>query len=292
MLQIENLEKSYGKKKVLQSMSFQLDSGEMVGIIGANGAGKTTLFKCMTGLVLPDSGNIIMDNKYMPKDRKILLAEIGAVIEMPVFYDNLTGNKNLKLEASARGIQDNAWINNLITWLSMDSYINEKVKTYSLGMRQRLGLCRALLNKPKWLFLDEPTNGLDIEGKLWLWKMLHQIREQIGTTVIVSSHSIQELEAEVSHFKLLKDGQIITSIDKEELQSSYLLCLPSECKERVQNMHDVKLLESNASNKLMVKVDETLLKNNIFEKEVISKRKWSLLDEYLLWMHDGKGMGN
>lgn len=285
MLQIHNLEKKYGNKQVLHELSLKLESGRLAGIIGPNGAGKTTLFKSMTGLVSIDAGTIQVFQHAMPEEKGKILSITGAVIEVPQFYDYLSGMDNLKLEIKARNMVDTGWIEYITDVFEMRGYLNEKVKTFSLGMRQRLALCRALINKPRLLILDEPTNGLDVEGKKCLWKGLEKLCKENQMVILISSHSIEEIEHHLDEFFFLQDGKIVSKIKKEELKQYYLV----QMKEKEISLYDFvdsqNVLKHSSKGNIYLKLSEKQL--NFLVKEATDKivyRPWKLMDEYQLVM--------
>ena len=164
VLKLNNVTKVYNGKKVVDNLSLLLFEGEIFGFIGPNGAGKSTTLKMICGLTSISSGSIFINGYSIDKNFQKAIANIGAVVEYPQFYPYLSGKANLKLLAKFYGKSALLRIPNIIKILKMEDFINKKVSTYSLGMKQRLGIAQAMLNKPKLLILDEPTNGLDVEG--------------------------------------------------------------------------------------------------------------------------------
>lgn len=281
MLQVHNLEKKYGNKQVLHKFSLEVKSGRLAGLIGPNGAGKTTFFKSITGLVSIDAGTIQVFQYSMPEEKSKILSITGAVIEVPQFYDYLSGMDNLNLEIKARDKVDTEWIEYIIDVFEMREYLYVKVKTFSLGMRQRLALCRALINKPRLLILDEPTNGLDVEGKKSLWKGLDKLCKETQMVVLISSHSIEEIEHHLDEFFFLKDGKIVSNIKKEELKKYYLV----QIKEKEIPLYDFvdsqNILKHCSEQNIYLKLSEERL--NPLVKEVTGEiiyRPWNLMDEY------------
>ena len=180
IIKVENLTKKIGRKTILDDFSFSIDEGKIVGIVGPNGAGKSTLIKTMLGLYHITSGNIYINGYSVKKDLENALKHIGCIIENPDVYNNLSGRKNIELYAELNDKKDNDFINKIISLVKLDNRIDDKVNTYSLGMKQRLGIACALVNKPKILILDEPTNGLDPFGIKELRELLKSINEQFG----------------------------------------------------------------------------------------------------------------
>lgn len=292
MIVLDGIEKKYADKKVISDLSFQIETGDMIGVIGPNGSGKSTLFKMLTGLVQPTGGEISIDGMKMKNDHAELLSEIGAMIEYPAFYGNLTGRQNLKLEFESARLTDKEWLQRLIQMFDMEGYIDQPVKQYSLGMKQRLGLCRAMLRKPHYIILDEPTNGLDVEGTLWFWWAVHTLHEELKATVLVSGHSISELEKEMNHFLFLKKGEMAGFFHKEDLKDIYLCKTKASLKEKLELMEGVIILDTMSNGDLLVRVPngQNAGKEILYSNEVIVKRPWKLLDEYMLRVHDKEGL--
>lgn len=289
MLRIEGLEKNYGDKQVLQGISLEVAVGEVVGIVGPNGAGKTTLFKSMTGLVSTDAGSITVFQHSMPKEKKEILHLTGAVIEFPQFYEHLSGWDNLKLEMKARGEIDRAWMDDILDLFEVRGYLEKKVRAFSLGMRQRLALCRALLYRPKLLILDEPTNGLDVEGKNCLWKGLERLCRDREMIILVSSHSIEEIERHLDTIFFIRSGEIVSAIKKEELKRYYLLRL-REMGDSTEALPEWgQLLKRTASGNALYKcTKEQLERIRQALSDSIDFRPWRLMDEYHLVMEEGE----
>lgn len=205
---IENLTKKRGGEIILNNISLLIPKGKIIGFLGPNGAGKTTTFKCIMNMY-SYSGNIFILNKNIARDFKSTISNIGAIIEEPSFYKNLTGFQNLLINSWYYSHIDKEYINNLINTLSMQDYINRKCKTYSLGMKQRLGLAIALINSPSLLLLDEPMNGLDPDGIHDLRVLLKKMSHEEGKTIVISSHLLTEMQNLCDEVIFIKNGSIL-----------------------------------------------------------------------------------
>ena len=217
VLEVRDIHKHYGKKEVLKGVTFQIDSSEIVGLIGKNGAGKSTLFKVIPGLLKQKSGTVkILDQEVSSKNRKIF-QQVGCLIEQVSLYPHLTGYEHIQIVAKLTDTKIDEHVETLISTLKMNSYIHNKTKTYSQGMKQRLGILLAVLNKPKLLLLDEPLNGLDPEGVYEIRTFLLNICHQEGMSLLISSH-IFIVPGNKIMYKCLM-GNII---QKAEIPSSFL----------------------------------------------------------------------
>ena len=205
VIKVRNISKTINKKKILDNINFDIYEGEIVGLVGKNGAGKSTLLKIMTGLYSYDEGEIYYYNYNLKTDYEKAMSIVGTLIENPDMYNNLSGKKNLELFKSMfKGI-DEGTIEEIVRIVEMEKYLGKKFKTYSLGMKERLGIASSLINKPKILILDEPTNGLDREGVKNTMKMLKELKD---TTIIVSSHMLSDIEELCNKIIFINDGKI------------------------------------------------------------------------------------
>ncbi|MBU9788150.1 ATP-binding cassette domain-containing protein [Lentilactobacillus sp. IMAU92037] len=202
MLRVRHINTFIGRKKIIKDVSFQVNPGSIVGLIGPNGAGKTTIMKTILGLT-KFTGNISVEDKNVTENNHAALTRVGALIEHPAIYPFLTGLENLKLYSL-----DEADMNNIVSMLKMDTYINTKSKGYSMGMKQKLGIAIALLNKPQLVILDEPMNGLDIEATILIRQIIKQYAAQ-GSAFLISSHVLGELQKVMTNVLLITEGKII-----------------------------------------------------------------------------------
>ncbi|WP_311407433.1 ABC transporter ATP-binding protein [Liquorilactobacillus uvarum] len=218
ILTVKNLNKSFGKNKVLKDVSFNVQPGKIVGLVGPNGAGKTTIMKAVLGLFDFQSGSILINGKGVSITKHQALSEVGALIEYPGIYPFLTGMQHLELFADDTST-DKADIQNVIDELNIGSYINRKAKAYSLGMKQKLGIALALLNNPKFVILDEPMNGLDPKATKELRNLILDLAKK-GTTFLISSHILSELEKLVDEIVVIDNGKIVKQTSMEDLSDS------------------------------------------------------------------------
>ncbi|MBQ7797708.1 MAG: ABC transporter ATP-binding protein [Clostridia bacterium] len=229
VLKLNNVTKIYNKKKVVDNLSLMLFEGEIFGFIGPNGAGKSTTIKMICGLTSVSSGSIFINGYSIDKNFKKAISNVGAVVEYPQLYPYLTGRANLKLFASFYDKNAKLRIPNIIKLLKMEEFIDNKVATYSLGMKQRLGIAQALLNKPKLLILDEPTNGLDPEGIKDIRQLLLTLARREKMAIIISSHNLSELEQICNQVAVLRSGKLLSfrnmaDINKE-VENNLRVCL-------------------------------------------------------------------
>jgi ABC-2 type transport system ATP-binding protein len=201
----QNLTKRYGRKAAVENVSFGIETGEIVGFLGPNGAGKTTTLRMLAGLIRPTHGEGRILDERVPGPT---LREVGTMIEEPSFYPYMTGRDNLRHAALLHGDVSEARIDEMLAFVGMDQAANKRVAAYSQGMRQRLGLARALLWQPKVLLLDEPTNGLDPVGIAEIRENLREIAQR-GVTILISSHILAEIEKLVERVLVIERGRLL-----------------------------------------------------------------------------------
>jgi len=209
LLKIEGLSKTIKKKKILNNISLTVNSGEIVGFLGPNGAGKTTTIKLILGLFKITEGKITICGHDVATDFENAMKYVGGIVENPDLYKRLTGRQNLEYFASMYPDVDKSHIDEIVRMVKMSERINDRVKTYSLGMCQRIGIAQALLHRPQLLVLDEPTNGLDPIGIKELRDLLKYLAKEAGVGVFVSSHILSEMELMCDRIYIIDNGEII-----------------------------------------------------------------------------------
>ncbi|MBY6271444.1 MAG: bacitracin ABC transporter ATP-binding protein [Bacillaceae bacterium] len=209
VVELKNVTKIIGGKKIIDSISFSVYEGEVFGLLGPNGAGKTTTMRLMTGLMRITSGEILINGESIASDFENAVRQIGAIVENPEMYKFLTGYENLKQAARlAKGVTKER-MDEIIDLVGLTPRIHDKVKNYSLGMRQRLGIALCLLHDPKILILDEPTNGLDPAGIREIRNYLRSLAREKNLAVIVSSHLLSEVELMCDRVAIMQKGRLI-----------------------------------------------------------------------------------
>lgn len=290
VLKCDNINKVIKKKQILDNVSFELNEGEILGFIGPNGAGKTTTIKLILGLQSITSGTIKINGFDIQKDFVKAIEKVGAIVENPDFYMYLSGRKNLELISNMyKGIGKER-IDEVVKLVGLENRINDKVSKYSLGMRQRLGIAQAIINKPNLLVLDEPTNGLDPEGIKELREFLVKLSKEENMAIFISSHNLAELESFCNKICIIKSGKVIENTTMEELKAETVDEKNVYCVE----INDTNLLEKNENIsiidnthfKLIIKKEdvpgfiEMLIEDNIKIYE-IKEERLSLEDAFL-----------
>jgi ABC-2 type transport system ATP-binding protein len=216
VLEVQSVTKKIDNKTIVDSLSFHIRRGEILGLLGPNGAGKTTTMRMIVGLSSITEGEIFIEGHSIKTNFKQAISKIGVVVETPSFYPFLSGYDNLKYYARmAKGVTVER-IKEIVELLGLEHAIHKKTKTYSLGMRQRLGIAQALLHRPSVLILDEPTNGLDPAGIREMRDYLKNVARHEGTAILVSSHLLAEIELMCDRVVIIQNGKHIKTYDITE----------------------------------------------------------------------------
>ena len=273
IVKVESINKSFGKKKILHDVSFEINEGEILGFIGPNGAGKTTTIKLMLGLQSIDSGEVYINGYNLKKDFEKAIEKVGAIIESPDVYMYLSGRENLKLIANLYGGISKEELDELIKTVGLEKRIDDKVSKYSLGMRQRLGIAAAIINKPNVLFLDEPTNGLDPQGIIEVRDLIVKLAKERKMAILISSHNLSELDSFITDACIIQNGKIVTNCPIKKLKS---LDVP---KYRFK-VNKVKGLKTLFANKKIEVLDDESFELEIDKKEINSILKKLISNDY------------
>lgn len=289
-----NVTKEFKNKAVLKGVSFNIEAGDIYGLIGENGAGKTTLLKLIVNLLKPTSGNIQVLGKEIKKDSYDYLRNIGALIDEPIFYRKLTLYENFKVHCEYLGFYDEEKLESVLKMVGLYNKKSKKIKELSFGEKQRLAIAYALITEPELLILDEPTNGLDPIAIVELREILLKLNREFNTTIIISSHAINELETLVNKVMFLKNGEIVEDGLLEEIKEKCSVYIEIEVEESSKalailekelNIRNMKLINKNTIRvyedlEERKKILSTLVKNDV---EVLSFNMVQIsLEEYFI----------
>lgn len=224
VLEVLNVSKKAGARTLVDHVSFSIQAGDVCGFVGPNGAGKTTLIRMMTGLIKPGGGSIRIDGTDVGRERVKALSRVGAIVESPIFFPYMSGRDNLlnlaRLHPNVPGTERKARVEEALSIVGLSQRGSDKVKTYSLGMKQRLGIAQALLGDPRLIILDEPANGLDPMGIRELRQLIQRLNQERGITFLVSSHLLDELQRICSRFVIIKEGKLVWEGTSREWQEA------------------------------------------------------------------------
>ena len=284
VLEVKNIDKFFGKKQILKDISFDIEEGEILGFVGPNGSGKTTTIKIILGLQQASRGEVFINGNNIKDNYENAIRKVGAIVESPDMYMYLSGLENLKLVANYYNISHNE-IERVVEFVGLKDRIKDKVTKYSLGMRQRLGIAQAILNKPNLLIVDEPTNGLDPSGIIEFRNMLKELAKKEKMSIFISSHNLAEIENICDKVLLLKEGKIVSSDVLKEVENNdkYKLELSSTLK--LKKEEKVEIIDDNyiyylGNKEDIAKFIETLVNKKIKIYSVV-KCKESLEDIFI-----------
>ncbi len=299
VLEINNLEKKYGKIKVINNLNMHVEKGSIYGLVGKNGAGKTTLIRIICDLQKPTLGTysifgISNQNKEITRSR----GRMGAIIETPSICLNMTAEENLKEQYKIVGISDEESLYEILKIVNLENAKNKKVKNFSLGMKQRLGIAITLVGKPDFIILDEPINGLDPEGIIEIRELILKLNKENRITFLISSHYLDELSKIATCYGFMNKGRILKEINKKELAQKFKKRIQikvsniKECVKYLEKTHISYKIISDEIIEIYEKVNVTefvsaLSKNNCIVNEF--QEKGETLESYYLNLIGGVG---
>ncbi len=212
------LTKTVKGKTIVSNVNLNVKKGEIYGLLGPNGAGKTTIMKMLTGLILPSSGEIMLFGKTLSETSKEGLKRVGSIIEYPIFFEHLTAMENLRIHCEYLGFYDKRAILQALEMVQLTGIEEKKVKDFSLGMKQRLGIARAAITKPELIVLDEPTNGLDPIGIKDMRDLIRTLNKEYGITFLLSSHILAEIEQVADRIGVVRGGRLVDEVTLSDIR--------------------------------------------------------------------------
>jgi ABC-2 type transport system ATP-binding protein len=302
ILKTNNLIKTYNGKEIVSNVNMNIKKGEIYGFLGPNGAGKTTIMKMMTNLVKPTSGEIEIFGERLTDTSYEMLKRLGTIIEYPVFYERLTARENLDLHCEYMGYYDKKAIDKALDLVNLKNIDNKLVKDFSLGMKQRLGIARAITTKPELLILDEPINGLDPIGIKELRNLFKMLSKEYGITILLSSHILGEIEQMADTVGVINNGRLIEEVSMESIRegnTEYIEIATSDCKKAAYilsntlNIANFKVIDNS-----IIRIYEAAMPQSIISKTLILNdvtietitKKNSSLEDYFLNLLNGGGI--
>lgn len=273
ILEVKNLSKSFRDFKAVDDLSFSVIAGQVYGFLGQNGAGKSTTMRMAVGLIQPDQGNIKIKGKDFTQKSRYLLKNVGAIIERPDMYGYLSGWDNLNMFAQLSGANiSSSQLHETLHLVGLQGREKDKVRAYSQGMKQRLGIAIALIHQPDLLILDEPTNGLDPQGIVEMRQLIHSLAVDHGKTIMVSSHLLYEIEQVATQMLILHKGKKVVEGKVNDLLD------PND------TLFDIRFLEYNNITNV---VNESRWKsyfNDVSANQIVAKMNPSLMPELNKWL--------
>lgn len=299
VIQIQQLTKSFKGVETVSNVNMNVKKGEIYGFLGPNGAGKTTIMKMILNLVKPTSGEIKVLNQSIANTSYQYLSKIGSIIEYPEFYNRLTAKENLELHCEYIGVYEKGATEEALEIVGLNGVEHKKIHEFSLGMKQRLGIARAIVAKPEILILDEPINGLDPIGIKDIRELLLHLKEKLGITILISSHIVSEVESIADTIGILHRGQLLKEVKMEDIRKEnmeYLEIKIDDVKKTIHvledklgirkyemiNEHCIRIFEHNISQS---QINKELIFNNITVNGI--EKQQQHLEEYFLNLING-----
>ena len=304
ILRTNSLIKTFGNEEVVSNVNMNIKKGEIYGFLGPNGAGKTTIMKMITNLIKPTNGEIELFGEKLTDTSYEVLKRIGTIIEYPVFYDKLTGRENLELHLEYMGCHDTKVIDKSLELLNLRNIDKKPVKDFSLGMKQRLGIARAISTKPELLILDEPINGLDPIGIKEIRELLKMLCKEYGITILISSHILGEIEQIADTIGVINNGMLIEEVPMDSIRSrnaEYIEIITKDCEKasyilvnelnisnfRVEDNSLIKIYDLSVPQST---ISKTLILGQVNIEGIIKKN--NSLEEYFLNLTSNGGVVN
>ena len=294
IIKVEGLSKSFGTFEAVKDVSFSVQRGDVFGFLGPNGAGKSTTIRCLLSLITPDNGKVSLFGKSFKNDRREILSKIGSIIEKPDFYRYLSAEKNLEIFARISGASvSKKEIQEMLEFVGLGDRGKYKVKGFSHGMKQRLGIAQTLLHKPDLIILDEPTTGLDPQGIIEIRNLILRLKNEQNKTIVLSSHQLSEIELIANRMVIINQGKTIIEGSVSELLNSQELVVRLETDniEATQQLIQLNFAEAKTTlispDSLDVSIhrdrvpqlNRLLVENNIGVMAIEPKRK---LEDYFI----------
>lgn len=302
ILKTNNLIKAYNGNEVVSNVNMNIEKGEIYGFLGPNGAGKTTIVKMITNLVKPTSGEIEIFGEKLTDTSYEVLKRLGTIIEYPIFYEKLTARENLELHCEYMGYYDKKAIDKALELVNLRNIENKSVKDFSLGMKQRLGIARAITTKPELLILDEPINGLDPVGIKELRNLFKMLSKEYGITILLSSHILGEIEQIADTIGVINDGRLIEEVSMESIRegnTEYIEIVTSDCKKAAYilsstlNISNFRVVDDSLIRIYDATVPQSIISKTLILNDIVIEtitKKNSSLEDYFLNILNGGGI--
>ncbi|WP_068614144.1 ABC transporter ATP-binding protein [Paenibacillus tuaregi] len=303
ILKTSHLTKTFQGKDVVQDVSMKLTQGEIYGFLGPNGAGKTTVMKMITNLIKPTGGEIELFGEKLSEDSFQVLKRIGSIIEYPFFYERLTAQDNLDLHCEYMGFYDKKAVKDALELVNLQNLGKKPVKDFSLGMKQRLGIARAVITKPDLLILDEPINGLDPVGIKEMRDLFKMLSQQFGITLLVSSHILGEIEQIADTIGVIRSGRLVEEVAMSsirDMNTEYIELTTSDSRKAAYVLESkLNILNYKVVNEQLIRIysdgmsrgelAKGLVNENV-DIESLTIKKNSLEDYFMELVQGGEGV--
>ena len=295
IMETVGLQKSYRGKLVVDDVSIHIPKGSIYGFVGPNGAGKSTVMKMILNLIYPESGEVRLFGEKVTDHSYEIFKRVGSIIENPYFYEKMTARQNLQLHCEYMGFPNKERIDEVLQMVHLQNVEEKQIRHYSLGMKQRLAIARAILTHPELLMLDEPINALDPEGIREMRNLFLRLNREEGTTIFISSHILSEVDLLADRIGVIRNGKLLTEVPIEEIhkrQTKYISLQVDDVARAAALLEAMEIQNFSVTDSAFIRIYDTDISGKTLSKTMIENgvgveslgRRQDTLEDYFFWL--------
>ena len=297
IMETVGLQKSYRGKLVVDDVSIHIPKGSIYGFVGPNGAGKSTVMKMILNLIYPESGEVRLFGEKVTDHSYEIFKRVGSIIENPYFYEKMTARQNLQLHCEYMGFPNKERIDEVLQMVHLQNVEEKQIRHYSLGMKQRLAIARAILTHPELLMLDEPINALDPEGIREMRNLFLRLNREEGTTIFISSHILSEVDLLADRIGVIRNGKLLTEVPIEEIhkrQTEYISLQVDDVARAAALLEAMEIQNFSVTDSAFIRIYDTDISGKTLSKTMIENgvgveslgRRQDTLEDYFFWLKE------
>lgn len=295
IMETVGLQKSYRGKLVVDDVSIHIPKGSIYGFVGPNGAGKSTVMKMILNLIYPESGEVRLFGEKVTDHSYEIFKRVGSIIENPYFYEKMTARQNLQLHCEYMGFPNKERIDEVLQMVHLQNVEEKQIRHYSLGMKQRLAIARAILTHPEFLMLDEPINALDPEGIREMRNLFLRLNREEGTTIFISSHILSEVDLLADRIGVIRNGKLLTEVPIEEIhkrQTEYISLQVDDVARAAALLEAMEIQNFSVTDSAFIRIYDTDISGKTLSKTLVENgvgveslgRRQDTLEDYFFWL--------
>lgn len=295
IMETVGLQKSYRGKLVVDDVSIHIPKGSIYGFVGPNGAGKSTVMKMILNLIYPESGEVRLFGEKVTDHSYEIFKRVGSIIENPYFYEKMTARQNLQLHCEYMGFPNKERIDEVLQMVHLQNVEEKQIRHYSLGMKQRLAIARAILTHPEFLMLDEPINALDPEGIREMRNLFLRLNREEGTTIFISSHILSEVDLLADRIGVIRNGKLLTEVPIEEIhkrQTEYISLQVDDVARAAALLEAMEIQNFSVTDRAFIRIYDTDISGKTLSKTLVENgvgveslgRRQDTLEDYFFWL--------
>lgn len=295
IMETVGLQKSYRGKLVVDDVSIHIPKGSIYGFVGPNGAGKSTVMKMILNLIYPESGEVRLFGEKVTDHSYEIFKRVGSIIENPYFYEKMTARQNLQLHCEYMGFPNKERIDEVLQMVHLQNVEEKQIRHYSLGMKQRLAIARAILTHPEFLMLDEPINALDPEGIREMRNLFLRLNREEGTTIFISSHILSEVDLLADRIGVIRNGKLLTEVPIEEIhkrQTEYISLQVDDVARAAALLEAMEIQNFSVTDSAFIRIYDTDISGKTLSKTMVENgvgveslgRRQDTLEDYFFWL--------